>query len=68
MTGSAMTFLVLSLTSAFCLGGCGGQQVGMVENAKESSKTPDAQDSMKAYMKSMQNKGMKPGMKASTKS
>jgi hypothetical protein len=39
----------------------------MVENAQQSSKTPDAQDSMKAYMKSMQSKGLRPGMKTSAK-
>jgi hypothetical protein len=53
------------LSSGLLLGGCdSGQGTGMIENAAENpAAKSDAQDSMKAYMKSMQTKGMKPGMK-----
>jgi hypothetical protein len=66
--GAAMTSLLLVVGGAACFSGCGGEEGGMVPDAKESSKTPDAQDSMKAYMKQMQSKGMKPGMKPAAKS
>jgi hypothetical protein len=63
--GLAITFSGLLLGATICVSGCGDSQTeGTVQGVGESSKTPDAQDSMKAYMKSMQTKGMKPGMKS----
>ena len=69
MTNMALAFSVL-LTAGTCgLSGCGdgGGTEGMVDNPKDVAKTPDAQDSMNAYMKSMKTKGMKPGMKTGAK-
>jgi hypothetical protein len=67
---SALVFSVLLTASTFGLSGCGdgGGTEGTVDNPKDVTKTPDAQDSMKAYMESMKTKGMKPGMKTSPKS
>jgi len=65
MFRSALVFSVLLTASACGLSGCGdgGGTEGTVDNPKDVTKTPDAQDSMKAHMKSMQSKGMKPPMK-----
>jgi hypothetical protein len=70
MIGSALVFSVLLTASTCGLSGCGdgGGTEGTVDNPKDVTKTPDAQDSMKAYMESMKTKGMKPGMKTSAKS
>jgi hypothetical protein len=66
---SALIFSVLLTASVCGLSGCGdgGGTEGTVDNPKDVTKTPDAQDSMNAYMKSMQAKGRKPGMKTSAK-
>ena len=46
------------------MSGCGNDSgEGMIANPKDATKSQDSQDSMKSYMKSMQTKGMKPGMK-----
>jgi hypothetical protein len=67
MIGSALVFSFLLTASTCGLSGCGdgGGTEGTVDNPKEVAKTPDSKDSMNAYMKSMQTKGMKPGMKKS---
>ena len=66
-TGSIGLTLALSallFSATVCLSGCGDDQgSGMIDNPKDVTKTPDAQDSMKGYMQQMKNKGMKPGMK-----
>jgi hypothetical protein len=69
MFRSALVFSVLLTASTCGLSGCGdgGGSEGMLDEPKDVTKTPDAQDSMKSYMKSMQSKGMKPGMKTSAK-
>jgi hypothetical protein len=62
--GMAIALSALVSSGLLCLSGCGDDAGnGMIDNPKDATKTPDAQDSMKAYMKSMQTKGMKPGMK-----
>jgi hypothetical protein len=40
----------------------------MIDNPQDATKSHDAQDSMKAYMKGMQAKGTKPGMKTANPS
>jgi hypothetical protein len=69
MISSALVFSVLLTASTCGLSGCGdgGGTEGTLDDPKDVTKTPDAQDSMKAYMKSMQTKGLKPGMKPSAK-
>jgi hypothetical protein len=65
---AVMTSLFLLVGGAACFSGCGGgEEGGMVPDAKDPSKTTDTQDSMKAYMNSMKSKGMKPGMKPAAK-
>jgi len=61
----ALVFSVLLTASTCGLSGCGdgGGTEGTLDNPKDVTKTPDAQDSMKAYMKSMQSKGQKTGQK-----
>jgi len=67
--GMAIAGSGLLLCGTICLSGCGSDQgEGMVQNTTDPTKTPDAQDSMKAYMKQMQTKGMKPGMKSAAPS
>jgi hypothetical protein len=68
--GLAFTFSGLLLGGTFCVCGCdSGQGTGMIENAAENpAANADAKDSMNAYMKSMQTKGMKPGMKGAAPS
>jgi hypothetical protein len=65
--GAAMTSFFLLVGGGAFVSGCGGEEAGMVPNAKDPSKTTDTQDSMKAYMNSMKSKGMKPGMKPAAK-
>jgi hypothetical protein len=56
--------LVLLICGLPCASGCGdSQENGMIDNPKDATKSQDSQDSMKNYMKQMQSKGMKPGMK-----
>ena len=63
--GLAIAFSALVTGGAFCVSGCGNDSgEGMIDNPKDATKSQDAQDSMKAYMKNMQTKGMKPGMKS----
>jgi len=67
--GLASTLSCVLLLGTFSMSGCGSDQgSGMVENPTDPTKTTDAQDSMKAYMKGMQTKGMKPGMKSAAPS
>jgi hypothetical protein len=69
LIGWALVFSVLLTASTCGLSGCGdgGGTEGTVDNPKDVTKTPDAQDSMKGYMDSMKTKGMKPGMKPGAK-
>jgi len=62
--GLAIAFGGMLVGTAFVIGCGGGDDNGMVQNATDPTKTRDAQDSMKSYMKQMQTKGMKPGMKS----
>ena len=56
---------VLLFGGTLCVSGCGDDQgTGMVNGAKDATKSQDAQDSMKSYMQSMKTKGMKPGKKS----
>ncbi|MHB1559605.1 MAG: hypothetical protein ACYC61_19325 [Isosphaeraceae bacterium] len=57
---SSLSFFGLALTlgSAALMSGCGDDKsAGQLENKGEITKTPDAQDSMKAYMEQGQKRG-----------
>lgn len=57
-SGLSLFGLALTLGSAAAMSGCGDDKSGgQVENKGEITQTPDAQDSMKAYMEQGQKRG-----------
>ncbi len=58
VSGLSVLGCVLSLGSLAAISGCGEDKSGgQVENAGDATKTPDAQDSMKAAMEQMKKRG-----------
>lgn len=57
-SGFSFFGLALTLGSAVVMSGCGDDKSGgQVENKGDVTETPDAQDSMKAYMEQGQKRG-----------
>lgn len=57
-SGLSLFGLALTLGSAAAMSGCGDDKsAGQLENKGEVTQTPDAQDSMKAYMEQTTKRG-----------